>query len=154
MRGLMRAFVTWHRERHPQDLALIDGYFDEAEWEQELANLPGEYAPPEGALFIATADDAVAGCVAMRKIDADRCEMKRMFIYPEFRGRGIGRTLGEAIIEAGRHAGYRIMLLDTSIRQTEALTLYQSLGFEKIPAYYDLPEDLRNWLVFMKYDFM
>jgi len=75
-----------------------------------------------------------------------------MFIYPEFRGRGIGRVLGEAIIEAAKHSGYRTMLLDTSVRQNEALTLYRSLGFQNIPAYYALPEDLESWLVFMKLD--
>jgi putative acetyltransferase len=150
VRALMRAFVAWHRERHQQDLSLIDSYFDAAAFETELASLPGKYAPPTGHLFLATVNGAPAGCVALREIDDDACEMKRMYVYPEYHGRGVGRALGEAVIDAARTAGYRVMRLDTSIRQTEARTLYQRLGFREIAPYYELPEELRNWLVFME----
>jgi putative acetyltransferase len=150
VRALMRAFVAWHRERHQQDLSLIDSYFDAAAFETELASLPGKYAPPTGHLFLATVNGAPAGCVALREIDDDACEMKRMYVYPEYHGRGVGRALGEAVIDAARAAGYRVMRLDTSIRQAEARTLYQRLGFREIAPYYELPEELRNWLVFME----
>jgi GNAT superfamily N-acetyltransferase len=146
----MRAFVAWHRQRHQEDLALIDAYFDAAAFETELASLPGKYAPPCGALLLATLDDRPAGCVALREIDADTCEMKRMFVREELQGHGVGRALGQAIIDAARAAGYRRMLLDTSFRQTEAQMLYHRLGFRDIPPYYDLPPDLRSWLVFME----
>lgn len=150
VRALIRAFVAWHRERHQMDLSLIDSYFDAAAFEDELASLPGEYSPPTGLLLLATFDGAPAGCVALRAIDAEACEMKRMYVYPEYHGRGIGRALGEAVVDAGRAAGYRVMRLDTSFRQAEALALYRRLGFRDIEPYYELPEELRNWLVFME----
>lgn len=150
VRDLMRAFIAWHRGRHQEDLDLIDSYFDAAAFEEELATLPGKYAPPDGQLFLATVDGEPAGCVAMRKIDATRCEMKRMFVYPRYHGRGVGSVLAEAIIDAGRAAGYRTMLLDTSVRQTEARALYQRLGFREVPPYYELTDALRHWLVFME----
>jgi GNAT superfamily N-acetyltransferase len=150
VRALMRGFIAWHRERHQQDLALIDSYFDAAAFEAELAGLPGKYAPPGGSLLLAVVDGQPAGCVALRRIDAARCEMKRMFVYPMFHGQGIGRALAEAVIRDARAIGYGTMLLDTSIRQAEAQALYRRLGFRDIPPYYDLPDDLRNWLVFME----
>jgi GNAT superfamily N-acetyltransferase len=150
VRDLMRAFIAWHRGRHQQDLDLIDSYFDDAAFEEELATLPGKYAPPGGQLFLATVDGAPAGCVALREIDAARCEMKRMFVYPEYHGRGVGRALAEAVLDAGRAAGYRTMLLDTSVRQKEAQALYQRVGFREVAPYYELSDDLRNWLVFME----
>ena len=150
VRALMRAFVAWHRERHQQDLALIDSYFDAGAFEAELAGLPGKYAPPRGRLLLATLEGQPAGCVALREIDRTRCEMKRMFVYPRWRGQGIGRTLGEAIIRDARSMGYHSMLLDTSIRQAEAIALYRRLGFRDIAPYYDMAESLRNWLVFME----
>lgn len=150
VRALMRAFVAWHRERHQQDLALIDSYFDEAAFEAELVGLPGKYGPPRGRLLLATLDNQAAGCVALREIDSARCEMKRMFVYPHLQGKGIGRALGEAIVRDARDLGYERMLLDTSIRQAEAQALYHRFGFRDIPPYYDLPEELQNWLVFME----
>ena len=81
VRALMRTFVAWHRERHVEDLALIDEYFDQNEFEDELASLPGQYTPPDGQLLLACNDDKPAGCVALRRIDSEVCEMKRMFLY-------------------------------------------------------------------------
>jgi GNAT superfamily N-acetyltransferase len=150
VRALMLAFTQWHRERHRQDIALIDEYFDADEFERELATLPGSYSPPGGDLLLASIDGVSAGCVALKPIDSERCEMKRMFVYPEFHGRGIGRALGNAIVDAARAARYQSMLLDTSIRQKEAQTLYRELGFQYIEPYYELADDLRQWLVFME----
>jgi GNAT superfamily N-acetyltransferase len=152
VRALMRAFVSWHRERHREDLELIDSYFDAAAFEAELASLPGKYAPPRGRLLLATVGDRPAGCVALREVSTDTCEMKRMFVYPDLHGHGVGRVLGEAVIRAARQAGYRTMLLDTSFRQAEAQGLYQRLGFRRIEPYYSLPKALREWLVFMALD--
>jgi GNAT superfamily N-acetyltransferase len=150
VRDLMRAFIAWHRQRHQQDLALIDSYFDAVAFEVELAGLPGKYAPPRGQLLLATVADQPAGCVALREIDRTCCEMKRMFVYPEHQGQGVGRALAEAVIQDARALGYQRMLLDTSIRQAEAQALYRRLGFQDIAPYYELPEALRNWLVFME----
>jgi ribosomal protein S18 acetylase RimI-like enzyme len=88
--------------------------------------------------------------VALREIDGTRCEMKRMFVYPERQGQGVGRALAEAVIQDARASGYQCMLLDTSIRQAEAQALYRRLGFRDIAPFYDLPEALRSWLVFME----
>jgi GNAT superfamily N-acetyltransferase len=150
VRALMRAFVAWHRERHVQDAHLIDAYFDAGAFEDELATLPGDYAAPEGALLLALYEGVAAGCVALRRLDTAACEMKRMFVYPRFRGKGLGRALGEAIVREARSTGYSMMRLDTSVRQVEAQQLYAKLGFRTIDPYYDLPPALRNWLVFME----
>jgi GNAT superfamily N-acetyltransferase len=150
VRDLMRAFIEWHRQRHLQDIALIDEYFDAVAFDKELASLPGKYAQPQGGLFLATHDGSSAGCVALREIDTYCCEMKRMFVYPHLHGKGVGRALAEAAIKQARVIGYKSMLLDTSIRQDEAKALYQRLGFNVIQPYYELPERLRNWLVFME----
>jgi GNAT superfamily N-acetyltransferase len=150
VRALFRSFIRWHRSRHQQDIALIEAYFDAHAFEAELAALPGDYSPPRGQLFLATLGGEPAGCVALRAIDATRCEMKRMFVHPEYHGRGVGRALGEAVVAAGRAAGYRTMLLDTSIRQGEARSLYGRLGFREVAPYYDMPDELRSWLVFME----
>lgn len=150
VRTLFRSFIRWHRARHHADIVLVDAYFDADAFEAELECLPGTYSPPEGGLYLATLDGTAAGCVALRAIDRTRCEMKRMFVYPEFQGKGIGRALGEAVIACGAAAGYQSMLLDTSVRQKEAQALYTRLGFREIAPYYQLPDDLRDWLVFME----
>jgi len=150
VRSLMRSFIAWHKERHREDIHLIDAYFDADAFEQELASLPGKYAPPHGQLLLATVDGSPACCVALRQIDAGCCEMKRMFVYTQFHGQGVGRALAEAIVKAAKALGYRTMRLDTSIRQSEAKGLYRRLGFRPIEPYYQVPEDMKNWLVFME----
>ena len=151
-RILFRTFVAWHRDRHAEGHDLIDSYFDDAGFEQELAGLPGAYAPPSGRLLLAWADGTAAGCAALRRMGAQSCEMKRMFVSPAARGRGVGRALGAELIRAARGQAYTSMYLDTSIRQAEALSLYRSLGFAEVEPYYDPPAPLRDWLVFLKLD--
>ena len=150
VRALMRSFIAWHKKRHGEDIDLINAYFDVATFEEELSSLPGKYGLPGGQLLLATLDKAPAGCVALREIDSGSCEMKRMFVYPQHHGKGVGRALAEGIIKEARGLGYRAMRLDTSVRQAEANALYQRLGFQTIKPYYELPEDVRNWLVFME----
>jgi GNAT superfamily N-acetyltransferase len=150
VRRMIREFVHWHRQRHLEDVALIDEYFDQKAFEEELATLPGKYSPPEGRLLLGLYDERPAGCVALRKIDDDACEMKRMFVYPEFHGKGVGRVLTERLIDEARNIGYSTMKLDTSIRQVEAQGLYEKMGFKRTNAYYDLPKRMEEWLVFME----
>jgi ribosomal protein S18 acetylase RimI-like enzyme len=102
---------------------------------EELANLPGEYALPTGCLLLAMYKNEVAGCVALRRIDKTICEMKRLYVRPQFRRQGIGRTLAEAVIERAKRAGYKQMRLDTAPTMNAARDLYESLEFEEINAY-------------------
>ena len=108
-------------------------------FDRELATLPGAYAPPHGRLLLARQGAEVAGCVALRPLEADRCEMKRLYLRPPFRGQGIGRDLAEATIAEARAIGYRSICLDTLASMDAARAMYASLGFRAIPAYYDNP---------------
>jgi len=150
VRNLINAFLKWHLKRHLEDIDLINEYFDPKDFEEELVSLPGKYSKPEGNLLLAFYNDQPAGCVALKKIDEHTCEMKRMFVYPEFHGKGIGYALAKAIIDEAKKMGYSNMKLDTSIRQIEAQKLYQGFGFKNIEAYYELPDKQKNWLVFME----
>lgn len=101
----------------------------------EMASLPGIYAPPDGALLIAMIAGKAAGCVAVRRLQPDICELKRHYVRHPFRGKGLGRRLSLATLERARELGYRFMYLDTLPWMREALGLYQSLGFAAIPPY-------------------
>ncbi len=110
---------------------------------QELADLPGEYAPPRGCLLLALVDGALAGCCALRPLDnvdyANACEMKRLYVRKAFRGFGLGRQLAEATLDAARRAGYASVLLDTLDGMEAARALYADLGFQEIPPYFYNP---------------
>lgn len=105
------------------------------DFEQELADLPGEYGPPTGCVFLAMSDESVAGCVGVRKFGERVCEMKRLYVRPAFRGQGIGRRLATVAIETARELGYECMRLDTVASMTAAMSLYESLGFANIEPY-------------------
>jgi len=129
IRTMLREYAAWLE---------IDLCFQN--FEQELTGLPGEYAPPRGRLLLATTIAEGAGCVALRPIDKEICEMKRLYVRPSHRGTGLGRSLILAIIDEARAAGYRRMRLDTMPKMDSAQRLYASLGFRDIPAYRYNPE--------------
>lgn len=111
-------------------------------FDEELANLPGAYAPPSGRLLLFYDNDEISGCIALRKLDEATCEMKRLFLRKAFRGKGWGRKMVAAIIEAGREIGYTKMRLDTLPgRMEEAIALYRSFGFREIDPYYHNPTE-------------
>ena len=111
-------------------------------FEDELNNLPGKYAAPDGRLYLARVGDSVAGCIALRQIDNGVCEMKRLFLREEFRGINIGRMLIEKVIDDARQIGYSTMRLDTfPPKMGKAVKLYESYGFHEIPPYYNNPNE-------------
>jgi putative acetyltransferase len=101
----------------------------------ELATLPGAYAPPGGRLLLARDDISVLGCVALRAVTNDTCEMKRLFVRPGNRASGVGRRLVERLLDEARTVGYKRMLLDTLPTMTGAQRLYEQLGFRDVPPY-------------------
>lgn len=114
-----------------RNLSLVIFNFD-----RELAGLPGEYARPAGRLLLASCDGQLAGCVALRPLEPEVCEMKRLYVRDRFRGRGFGRILAETIIAEARSHGYRKMRLDTvAPTMQEAVSLYKKLKFQDIPPY-------------------
>ncbi len=110
--------------------------------EAELSGLPGKYAPPKGAILLASERGQALGCVALRPLAAaGECEMKRLYLRPEARGQALGLRLSRAIVEAARNIGYRRMRLDTLQRLESALAIYRGLGFRETEAYYHNPID-------------
>jgi ribosomal protein S18 acetylase RimI-like enzyme len=109
-------------------------------FEKELAELPGRYAPPDGRLLLAISSGEIAGCVGLRKIGEGVCEMKRLYVKPGFRGLGIGKALALHLVEEARSLGYDAMRLDTlPLKMNEAIKVYRFLGFREIAPYYDNP---------------
>jgi ribosomal protein S18 acetylase RimI-like enzyme len=119
-------------------------------FQDELSQLPGDYAEPRGTLLLAWVDGVVAGCCALRPLDSsdytNAAEMKRLYVRKAFRGLGLGRQLTEAILDAAHKAGYSCVLLDTLDDMESARALYEDLGFEEIPPYYHNPHAGAHYL--------
>lgn len=144
--NLIREFSEWHRASHESDLELIKKYFDEKAFDAELSDPSKKYV----AVLIAFEEEDLCGCVALVRMNEDDCEMKRMFVRPSHQRKGIGHALGEAILAEARAMGFKRMLLDTSIHQKAAQSLYAELGFTRRSAYYEMPQEVEDWLVFME----
>jgi putative acetyltransferase len=135
----------------PEEIKIARGLFREyaaglnidlcfQNFDQEVAGLPGNYAPPPGRLLLAIEDEQVAGCIALRPFGDGGCEMKRLYVRPEFRGQGLGKQLVATLIDAARQIGYERMLLDTLPgKMDQAIALYRSFGFREIAPYYNNP---------------
>ncbi|HMH05979.1 MAG TPA: GNAT family N-acetyltransferase [Terriglobales bacterium] len=105
-------------------------------FDQELSGLPGDYAPPDGRLLVAEYRGQLAGCVALHRLESEVCEMKRLYLRPQLRGRGVGRALAETVIAEARAIGYRKMRLDTVTPvMPNAVAMYRQLGFVEIEPY-------------------
>jgi putative acetyltransferase len=126
--AVARTLIREYREALGVDLSFQS-------FEAEVRDLPGAYAPPGGRLLLAVGDDDVCGCVAMRPLTDDACEMKRLYVRPRYRAAGVGRRLAERIIADARTTGYKRMYLDTLPVMTGAQKLYESLGFKDVPPY-------------------
>lgn len=125
------------------DCLAVQGY------EAEFADLEKKYGLPNGRLYIALWDGAVAGCVALRQLDEGRCELKRLFVRPRFRGHQIGEVLVQQVLDDARAIGYRNVLLDTLPFMGSAIRIYRAAGFYDIPAYYNNPI---SSALYMQYD--
>jgi putative acetyltransferase len=143
LRGKM-ADIRW--ANNPGDLTTIRGLFQEyadslsfeldfQDFREELASLPGKYAPPMGSILVAKEKGETVGCVAVRPLGDGVCEMKRLYVKPAHRGKSLGRDLALAIIEEAKRIGYKTMRLDTVVEMKEASALYRTLGFQPIDAY-------------------
>ncbi|MGZ8844533.1 MAG: GNAT family N-acetyltransferase [Pyrinomonadaceae bacterium] len=132
--------VNQARELFREYAAWLDVDLCFQSFEKELAELPGDYAEPNGRLFLLFDGTQLAGCVALRKIDDGICEMKRLFLRAGFRGKGLGRLLVDSVIQAARQIGYERMRLDTlPLQMSDAIGLYRSMGFKEIEPYYQNP---------------
>lgn len=143
-RDLFREYFDWLKSDHGIDI----GYQG---LEEELAGLPGCYAPPRGNIWLARDENGLAaGCIALRPLEDGVCELKRMYLRAPYRGHGLGRQLGQLVIDEGRRLGYRLMRLDSARFLTAAGRLYASLGFRPAAPYYDAPPEIRDVVVFME----
>jgi ribosomal protein S18 acetylase RimI-like enzyme len=135
-----------YRSAAVDDMPLVRTLFEEygrslgidlsfQDFDRELASLPGKYAPPDGTVILARHDGSPCGCVALRKIDAGTCEMKRLYVRPVTRGLGVGRELVRRILEDARGRGYAVMRLDTLATMKSAVALYRGFGFREIAPY-------------------
>jgi carbonic anhydrase len=144
--GLLREYAAWVLPLTPvgDQAPTFQGL------DQELATLPGSYAPPTGALLLATVGGRPAGCIALKGHDAHVAELKRLYVRPGFRGHHIGRGLVAALVAEARRLGFTRLVLDSHMSMTKAHELYMAAGFRKVETPADFPEILKPVVVFME----
>lgn len=150
--SLCRDFRGWLCERYPEHDWANDPFYSPERWEDLMAQLPALHKRPDGLILLASLDDKAAGCVMLQRLEADICEMKRLFVHPDCRGYGVGRHLCQRLISEAADLGYKTLRLDTGSRHTEAQALYGTLGFRQIEPYYECPPELREIMLFMELD--
>ena len=143
VKDLFRAYFQFLAHDHGLDIS-YQGI------EEELKSLPGKFSPPDGRLIMAVISEQAIGCAALRRIDQQVCELKRMFVLSQFRGQGVGKALALKLIDEAKTIGYQCVRLDTGNFLTAAVKLYESLGFQRIEPYNEVPEDLRKIAIFME----
>jgi GNAT superfamily N-acetyltransferase len=148
--ALVREYVDWCRARFAQDSWLIDEALSHQALDRELETLQSRYGPPSGKAFLARREDEVVGCGAYRRRSDEFCEMKRLFVPDRFRGLGLGRKLSAALVTAAKEEGFRLMRLDTAGPMSEAVALYEAIGFKRCAPYNEYPERLMPHMVFME----
>ncbi len=145
IRELFREYFAWVQDDLHFDLSYQD-------IEKELATLPGTYSSPQGCLLLARNSSKPVGCIALRPHSLEICELKRMYVRPNFRGQGVGRRLCAQIIQVAKRAGYSLMRLDTEISLSSAQKIYTDFGFHPALPYYEAPEVVRDRTIFMELD--
>jgi ribosomal protein S18 acetylase RimI-like enzyme len=148
VQGLMREYAAWA-------FALAPGSEDVPAWkgfDQEVATLPGVYAPPAGRLLLAMQDGQPAGIVCLKAHDATTSELKRLYVSPTFRGQKIGQQLVNLLVEEARQASYQRIVLDSHCSMTKAHAIYQEAGFRLVSAPDGFPEEMKPFVVFMECD--
>lgn len=152
MATLVTAYLAWCRQRYQAHPRFIEQVFDHQSIGAEIGRLAVAYSAPMGSALVAVCDGRVGGMVAYRRTAEDGvCEMKRLFVSNGLQGGGTGRRLCEAIVALARADGYRLMRLDTGHLMSEAIAMYESLGFRRCPPYHGYPAELLRFLVFMEF---
>jgi GNAT superfamily N-acetyltransferase len=152
--ALIREYWDWLTERYAEVPGLIDTVSDVQALDVELANLRRTYGPPAGRTLLALSDGEVAGGVAYRDLNDGSCEMKRLYVPARFQGKGLGRQLCAAVITLAAADGYQVMRLDTGFLNSEALAMYESMGFRECPPYHDYHLPIMAYLKFLELPLM
>jgi GNAT superfamily N-acetyltransferase len=150
--AFIREYAGWLRHRYASVPGMIADIESHQGWDAELEALPARYGPPAGKTLLAVRDGDVTGVVAYRDLHDGSCEMKRMFVPERFQGQGTGRALCVALIAEARADGFGLMRLDTGFLNSEAMAMYEKLGFRECPAYLDYPASILPHLRFMERD--
>jgi GNAT superfamily N-acetyltransferase len=147
---LVREYADWCRARFAHEAWMIELAFSHQSLDSELESLAACYGPPGGKTFLVRRDGEVVGCGAYRRRSDEFCEMKRLFVPDRFRGFGIGRKLSAALIASAREERFKVMRLDTAAQMSEAVALYEAIGFKRCAPYNEYPERLMPHMVFME----
>jgi GNAT superfamily N-acetyltransferase len=147
---LVREYVAWLRDRYRDEVWFVDQVLSHQSLDREFEGLAEKYGPPKGKVLLARHEGEICGCVAYHKLADEICEMKRLFVPDRFRGHGYGRKLCDAVIRSAKDENFKLMRLDTGNLLTEAITMYESIGFRRCAPYQQYPEELMPYFVFME----